>query len=138
MTPDNTPNPALPPSATEPPHGRFRGLADSIRQGVLQARLVWHLFTDRRVNIFLKAIPIAGIAYFIFPLDFIPDLIPVLGQVDDLGILIGSFWLFVDLAPRLIVAEHWQTLVKQADRNKTASGENASQAVIDVTPKDKS
>jgi uncharacterized membrane protein YkvA (DUF1232 family) len=136
MTPETNPTPILPPSITEPPHGRFRGLADSIRQGVLQVRLVWSLVWDRRVNIFLKLIPLAGIAYVIFPLDFIPDFIPVLGQIDDLGIIIGSMWLFVDLIPKSIVAEHWQALTEMTEKKK--DGEKPGEAIIDVTPKDKS
>jgi uncharacterized membrane protein YkvA (DUF1232 family) len=136
MTPESNQTPALPPSITEPPHGRFRGLADSIRQGVLQARLVWGLVWDRRVNIFLKLIPVAGIAYVIFPLDFIPDIVPVLGQIDDLGIIIGSMWLFVDLIPKSIVAEHWDALTGIAVKNKKAGEEKASEAIIDIAPKD--
>jgi uncharacterized membrane protein YkvA (DUF1232 family) len=136
MTPETNPTPVLPPSITEPPHGRFRGLADSIRTGILQARLVWSLVWDRRVNFFLKLIPVAGIAYVFFPLDFIPDFIPVLGQIDDLGIIIGSLWLFVDLIPKALVAEHWQALVGNAEKN--AGGEKPGNAVIDVTPKDSS
>jgi uncharacterized membrane protein YkvA (DUF1232 family) len=134
MTPDNAQTPALPPSLSEPPHGRLRGIADSIRQGVLQARLVWGLLWDRRVNLLLKLIPVAGIAYVVFPLDFIPDFIPVLGQVDDLAIIMGSMWLFVEFAPKAIVAEHWQSLVGKAADGRPTSADKPGEAIIDVDP----
>jgi uncharacterized membrane protein YkvA (DUF1232 family) len=133
MTTNNNRTPALPPSnPSEPPGGRFRGLAASIRQAILQARLVWRLFRDRRIPWWLKAIPLGGLAYVIFPLDLIPDFAPVVGQMDDLGIFMASAWLFVDLCPKAIVQEHWQSLTGAGN----GSEEKASQTVVDVTPRD--
>jgi hypothetical protein len=34
-----------------------------------------------------------------------PGFIPVLGQLDDLGVLVGGLWLFIHLCPREVVAE---------------------------------
>ncbi len=42
----------------------------------------------------------------ISPIDFIPDVIPVLGQLDDLAVLMGAISLFNNLAPADIVQEH--------------------------------
>lgn len=43
---------------------------------------------------------LAGIAYVIMPVDLIPDIIPFVGQIDDLGVL-GFCWYMIqkDLAP---------------------------------------
>jgi uncharacterized membrane protein YkvA (DUF1232 family) len=81
-----------------------------LRRGILRARLIWRLWRDRRVFWLWKLIPIGGIFYVVFPLDFIPDLIPVAGQMDDLGIFLGSLWLFQELCPAEVVAEHWNNL----------------------------
>lgn len=42
----------------------------------------------------LKIIPIAGFAYVLWPIDAVTDFIPLLGQLDDLGIIILSFQSF--------------------------------------------
>lgn len=74
-------------------------------------RLYWRLFTDRRVSWLPKMILIAGVAYFVVPLDLIPDFPLVgLGQLDDIAVLIGALQLFVRMAPRRVVEEHVQLI----------------------------
>jgi uncharacterized membrane protein YkvA (DUF1232 family) len=81
-----------------------------LRRSLLRAKLVWRLFLDRRVSLLWKIIPVAGILYVFFPLDIIFDLIPLAGQADDVGIFLGSLWLFVEMCPADIVREHWDAL----------------------------
>jgi len=71
-----------------------------------QARLAMRLMGDKDVPVWLKAVPVAAVAYVLFPLDFIPDVIPALGQMDDLGIFIVGMKMFVDLAPVTAVNKH--------------------------------
>lgn len=71
-----------------------------------QARLFWHLLKDQRVPRWVKLIPLAGVAYLIWPIDLISDLVPGLGQLDDLGVLLLSFKFFIDLSPVEVVREH--------------------------------
>ncbi len=69
-------------------------------------RLAWGLFRDRRVGVPIKILPILAMLYVLSPLDVLPDIIPVVGWVDDLivaGALLIAFFL---LAPRGIVLEH--------------------------------
>jgi uncharacterized membrane protein YkvA (DUF1232 family) len=74
-------------------------------------RLFWRLFTDRRVGIAPKAVLVAGIAYFVCPLDLIPDFPLVgLGYLDDIIVLYGAAWLFIRLCPKNVVAEHVQLI----------------------------
>jgi uncharacterized membrane protein YkvA (DUF1232 family) len=71
-----------------------------------QAKLVGQLMLDRNVPIYLKLLPVAAIAYIISPFDFIPDVIPGLGQLDDLGILLIGAKIFIEMAPSDIVAQY--------------------------------
>jgi len=51
------------------------------------AKKLYGYFTDPSVAAAKKLLIVAGLIYFINPFDMMPDLIPVLGYVDDLGIL---------------------------------------------------
>jgi len=55
-----------------------------------ELRLAWRLMREPRVALVAKALPVLAALYVVSPLDFIPDVLPVLGQMDDLGILILS------------------------------------------------
>ena len=71
-----------------------------------QVRLTMRLLRDPRVPIWMKAVPFLGLVYVLSPLDLIPDWIIGLGQLDDLGIILGSMRLFEMVAPADAVAEH--------------------------------
>ncbi len=77
-------------------------------QGVMDnGQLVWRLLQDDRVPTPLKvAIPLGVALYFIMPLDLIPDFIPLLGQLDDLGVVVLGMTLLINMAPRAVVNEH--------------------------------
>jgi uncharacterized membrane protein YkvA (DUF1232 family) len=70
------------------------------------ARLVWGLFRDPRTPIGLKGMLAAALAYVVLPVDLIPDVIPVLGQADDLTVLLLVLDLFIQNAPAEVRAEH--------------------------------
>ena len=79
----------------------------SFQAALENVQLVWRLLQDDRVPTLLKvAIPLVVAVYFISPLDLIPDFIPVLGQLDDLGVILLGMTLFIQLAPREVVNEH--------------------------------
>lgn len=70
-------------------------------------QLAWRLYTDPRVSFLLKAmVPVLGLAYFIMPIDLLPDFIPVLGQLDEVAIVLLLVRLFIALAPQDVVAEY--------------------------------
>src|SRR4051812_521015 len=77
-----------------------------LRAFIDQIRLTWALFRDPRVPIWAKAIPVIGILYVLSPLDFIPDVIIGLGQLDDLAIVIGGMRLFAAGFSHGIVEQH--------------------------------
>jgi uncharacterized membrane protein YkvA (DUF1232 family) len=81
-----------------------------IRQTLLQLRLIWRLMRDPRILWLLKLIPLGGVLYLFFPFDMLVDLAPIIGQLDDAGILLGSLWLFVEMCPPDVVKEHMDDL----------------------------
>ena len=91
-----------------------------------RVRLVVRLLRDSRVPLYLKFIPLASLIYVVLPIDFIPDLIPVLGQLDDLGVFLLAIEAFIMMAPQDVVAEHRADIeagTKQAPRDTVVDGE---------------
>ena len=77
-------------------------------------RLYWRLFKDRRVPLLAKALVVSSLAYFIWPFDIIPDLlVPVIGEIDDLGIVLTGLWSFVRLCPPHVVREHVAAIAEE-------------------------
>ena len=74
---------------------------------VRSLRLVWRLLSDPRVP-FLNKLVLPGLllVYLLWPVDLIPDFLPVLGQLDDLALLALGMRLFVDLCPADLVRQH--------------------------------
>jgi uncharacterized membrane protein YkvA (DUF1232 family) len=48
---------------------------------------LWRYIRDPQVALWRKLTGVAAVAYVVWPLDLIPDWIPVLGWLDDVGIL---------------------------------------------------
>jgi uncharacterized membrane protein YkvA (DUF1232 family) len=73
-------------------------------------RLVHSLMWDSRVPLHAKAIPGLGTFYILTPFDLIPSWIPILGQIDDLAVMILAVQLFKRAVPPELLAEHEQRL----------------------------
>ena len=69
-------------------------------------RLVWRLLWDPRVPLARKLLVPGAMVYVVSPLDLIPDVIPLFGQVDDVVVVLMAFRLFLALVPRDVLAEH--------------------------------
>lgn len=68
-------------------------------------QLAWRLMTDTRVPVMNKVlVPALGLLYFILPIDLLPDVVPVLGQLDDIAVVLLLVRLFIMLAPPDVVA----------------------------------
>lgn len=70
-------------------------------------KLLYRLTSDRRVPLREKAILFGAVAYVVSPLDFLPDVIPVLGQIDDLLLIALILQRFMNSVDRRVVLEHW-------------------------------
>jgi uncharacterized membrane protein YkvA (DUF1232 family) len=75
-----------------------------------EAQLIWRLLWDRRVPTWTKLIPALAVLYILSPIDLIPDILVGLGQLDDLGILLGSLRLFKSQIPDYIIQEHLEVI----------------------------
>ena len=75
-----------------------------------QARLVYYLLRDPEVPFYLKLVPFAAVLYLLWPVDFLPDLVPVLGQLDDLTALLVSSKVFIEMAPPQVVARYMEQI----------------------------
>ena len=73
---------------------------------VSQVRLAVRLLREPRVSTFAKAVPFLAALYLVSPLDIIPDVLPILGQIDDLVIAFIALQAFVRLCPQPAVAFH--------------------------------
>jgi uncharacterized membrane protein YkvA (DUF1232 family) len=73
-------------------------------------RLHARLLRDARVAPWTKALPVAAVAYVVLPFDLVPDSLPLLGQLDDVAVLMGAARWFLRLCPRAVVGEHARTL----------------------------
>jgi uncharacterized membrane protein YkvA (DUF1232 family) len=51
---------------------------------------LWRYVRDGRVPLWRKLVGVAAVAYLIWPFDLIPDFIPVIGYLDDAGVLTAA------------------------------------------------
>jgi uncharacterized membrane protein YkvA (DUF1232 family) len=70
-------------------------------------KLLYRLFKDRRAPLAEKALLAGTIVYIISPLDFIPDLMPFIGQVDDIYLVALVVLRLLSRTDDLVIREHW-------------------------------
>jgi uncharacterized membrane protein YkvA (DUF1232 family) len=70
--------------------------------------LCGRLLTDGRVPLAEKALFAGAVIYAVMPLDFIPDLIPFVGQVDDAYLIAMTLLRLIGKTDDKVVREHWR------------------------------
>ena len=70
--------------------------------------MLGRLIKDGRVPIAEKTLFAAAIVYVIMPLDFIPDFIPFVGQVDDIYLVALTLLRLINRTDESIIREHWK------------------------------
>ncbi|MHB1414964.1 MAG: YkvA family protein [Chloroflexota bacterium] len=70
------------------------------------SRLGWGLIRDPRVSSGQKATLLAGVGYLALPVDLVPGIIPVAGQLDDLAAIILAIRAVTLSLPDEVAAEH--------------------------------
>ena len=89
-----------------------------VRNVINQLKLIFRLMGDKRVNIFAKLIPVGAFAYLLFPADLAPNIVlPFVGMLDDAAILWLGSYVFTELCPPAVVAEHMKELAGNMNVN---------------------
>lgn len=78
------------------------------------------LLSDVRTPVRAKILPIVAVLYLISPIDFIPDILPVIGQMDDVTLIVTLLWMAIRAIPKPLYREYEK---KQKEER-----------VIDITP----
>lgn len=107
-----------------------RASAETKRLGARIQRLPWRskwwlvraLAADARVPAVARAIPPFLVLYLAMPFDLIPDFIPVIGQLDDIVVLVVGVGLLLRLVPRAVMLDAVQQAEARA-RPPAAAGE---------------
>ena len=71
----------------------------------LEAHALWLAFRHPRTPWYAKAVLVLVLLYLMSPVDLIPDVIPVLGMLDDLLVLGFGVWLARRLIPADVMAD---------------------------------
>lgn len=71
-------------------------------------KLLGKLLADNRVSIADKALFAGALLYVLMPLDFIPDFLPFIGQVDDTYLVALTLLRLINHTDETIVREHWR------------------------------
>lgn len=60
------------------------------KEVIEKALLLYYTLEEPNLPAWVKPVVIGALGYFIFPIDVIPDIIPVAGYTDDLGVLAAA------------------------------------------------
>ena len=101
------------PAEAAPRTGAKRTVMGTMKELPNFLRLLGGLLTDLRVATTDKLLVAGAVAYILLPMDFIPDFIPFLGEVDDIFLLVIALQRLIANAGRAVVLDHWMGDPKQ-------------------------
>lgn len=90
-----------------PVTGAKRTVMEYVKQLPQFLTLLFGLLTDARVAMMDKVLVAGAIAYIVTPMDWIPDFIPFLGEVDDVYLLVLALRRLLENAGRKVLLTHW-------------------------------
>jgi uncharacterized membrane protein YkvA (DUF1232 family) len=82
-----------------------------LKELVTKLRLAYRLLREPSVPALTKLVPVIGAVYLVWPIDLLPDIFPILGQLDDLGIAVAAIEIFLRLCPPAAAAFHRDAIV---------------------------
>jgi uncharacterized membrane protein YkvA (DUF1232 family) len=102
--PGDTRRPSVPPERAQ---ARKQTVLGAIREIPNYLKLAWGLLRDGRVSKADKLLVAGAVLYVLNPLDFIPDIVPFMGQVDDVFLIVLAVQRMISRAGREVVEDHW-------------------------------
>jgi uncharacterized membrane protein YkvA (DUF1232 family) len=94
------------------PVTRWLSWPSLLRTLLSHVRLTMRLLREPRVPWLVKAVPILAGLYVVSPVDFVPDVFPILGQLDDLGVMLLALEAFLKWCPPQAVGFHRAALAQ--------------------------
>lgn len=82
----------------------FKNIRKTLKNIFRDALAIYLGLRDPSVPKLAKIVGLASVAYFLLPFDFVPDVIPVIGWLDDLALLPLATMLAGKLVPRSVMA----------------------------------
>ena len=97
--------------------GRTKRLAGRIGALSWSAKfdLAKRLLADERIPLVARLVLPVLVIYLALPLDLVPDFIPILGQVDDIVVILVGLALLVRLTPTSVLDQHLSELEPAID-----------------------
>ncbi len=69
----------------------------------------FNLIFEKRISYLKKTFFLFSIFYFLFPIDFLPDTIPLLGWIDDFYLLILGLYVLISDLDGDVIIKHWDS-----------------------------
>ena len=101
------------PSAAGPRPSPRRTVISTMKELPNFLRLIGGLLTDVRVSTTDKLLVAGAIGYVLLPMDFVPDFVPFIGEIDDVFLLVLALQRLIANTDRSVVLEHWMGDPKQ-------------------------
>jgi uncharacterized membrane protein YkvA (DUF1232 family) len=79
-----------------------------VRSGSDLLALLRGLRTDPRVPRTAKRWLLAALMWVLFPVDLVPDFLPIVGPLDDIVVVLLTLRHLLRSTPKEVIAEHWQ------------------------------
>ena len=76
---------------------------------------IWRYITDPNAAWLPKITLVAAVIYLLFPFDLYPDIFPIIGWLDDLGLNVLAIWYVLGAAKKY---EHAQKRIKTSYESK--------------------
>lgn len=110
-------------------------IGEAARAVMAQVRFIWRVLRHRQTPWTARLVAACCMAYFISPIQLIPNFIPVIGQLDDLLVLSVGLKLIRKMAPQSFAGLPPITNRGAANTSSLRSGnflESASNSVLTV------
>lgn len=72
---------------------------------IINGLLVYKIFVNPKTPWYVRLLLLIPIAYVFIPTDFIADMIPIIGQLDDLAVLRYGYLMLLKIVPQPVLEE---------------------------------